>query len=174
MDPLDQTAAFFHAELMKFFWFLLLPSATTCSCLGENIQELDTLASLQWSSTWTGIKRIQFSITAQKTRLICSSGSVPTCRSLLHTGSDSSLRWLCTHLPKCCRQVESDAPQVWWQEGHLRRRQLEQEVCWQEPRHAFCSRETDLREEPRQVPAFTAVGTRFRWGVSSMCHFVWP
>lgn len=50
-----------------------------------------------------------------------------------------------THLPKPCRQVESEGAQLCGHEGELSSRQLEQEVCWHGPWQATFPRDTDLR-----------------------------
>lgn len=68
-----------------------------------------------------------------------------TCRLLWHMRLWVAARWLCTHFPKRCRQEESEAVQVWGHDGGFSSRQLEQEVCWQEPWHAFFSRDTYLQ-----------------------------
>lgn len=67
-----------------------------------------------------------------------------TCRLLWHAGLWAAVRWLCTHFPKRRRQEGSEGPQVWGHDGGLSSRQLEQEVCWQEPWHGFFSTDTDL------------------------------
>lgn len=68
-----------------------------------------------------------------------------TCRLLWHMGLWGAVRWLCTHFPKCCRQVESDGAQVWEHDGRFSSRQLEQDVCWQEPWHSLFCRDVDLQ-----------------------------
>lgn len=75
----------------------------------------------------------------------------PTCRLLWHTGLWVAVRWLCTHFPKCCRQEESEGAQVWGHDGGFSSRQLEQEVCWQEPWHAVFSRDTNLQSREIQI-----------------------
>lgn len=67
-----------------------------------------------------------------------------TCRLLWHAGLWAAVRWLCTHFPKRRRQEESEGAQVWGHDGGLSSRQLEQEVCWQEPWHGFFSTDTNL------------------------------
>lgn len=68
----------------------------------------------------------------------------PTCRLLWHIGLKVAVRWLCMHFPKCCRQEELVWLQVWGHDGGFSSKQLEQEVCWQEPWHAVFFSDTNL------------------------------
>lgn len=68
-----------------------------------------------------------------------------TCRFWWHIVCLCALGWICTHLPKLCRQMWSVWAQTWEHTGRLRTKQLEQVVCWQKPPHSRFSTDTNLQ-----------------------------